>query len=251
MLLLNNQHLGMVVQWEDRFYGSNRGHTYLGAGDDQAPYPDFVTIAKGFGVRRREHHATRTTSTPPWTRCSTATGRSCSNVHGAVPGARAADDPRRHDGAGHHQGVSGPPGRLSLVNGRQSVGFFRNTRHLVETPMRLVCPTCATQFSVEDELAGRPAKCPNCGAMVPVSQPAVPQSTRPTRPTDTPQSSRDRAEESSNQERTRRQERGDSEQPHTTNRGVGVVLALAVLLFLICCGGVTYGVYWALTQAKQ
>jgi acetolactate synthase I/II/III large subunit len=51
VLLLNNQHLGMVMQWEDRFFGSNRGHTYLGAGDDQPPYPDFVQIAKGFGVK--------------------------------------------------------------------------------------------------------------------------------------------------------------------------------------------------------
>ena len=48
VLLLNNQHLGMVVQWEDRFYESNRGHTYLGAGFDHAPYPDFLTITKGF-----------------------------------------------------------------------------------------------------------------------------------------------------------------------------------------------------------
>jgi acetolactate synthase I/II/III large subunit len=29
-IILNNQHLGMVVQWEDRFYAGNRGHTYLG-----------------------------------------------------------------------------------------------------------------------------------------------------------------------------------------------------------------------------
>jgi len=48
VLLLNNQHLGMVVQWEDRFYESNRAHTYLGAGPDEEPYPDFVTLAKGF-----------------------------------------------------------------------------------------------------------------------------------------------------------------------------------------------------------
>jgi acetolactate synthase-1/2/3 large subunit len=48
VLLLNNQHLGMVAQWEDRFYDSNRAHTYLGAGPDAAPYPDFVTLAKGF-----------------------------------------------------------------------------------------------------------------------------------------------------------------------------------------------------------
>ncbi|QVL34790.1 biosynthetic-type acetolactate synthase large subunit [Telmatocola sphagniphila] len=49
-LLLNNQHLGMVVQWEDRFHGSNRGHTYLGAGMENEPYPNFVQIAKGFKV---------------------------------------------------------------------------------------------------------------------------------------------------------------------------------------------------------
>jgi acetolactate synthase-1/2/3 large subunit len=48
VMLLNNQHLGMVMQWEDRFYESNRAHTYLGAGFEHAPYPDFVTIAKGF-----------------------------------------------------------------------------------------------------------------------------------------------------------------------------------------------------------
>jgi acetolactate synthase-1/2/3 large subunit len=50
-LVLNNQHLGMVVQWEDRFYQSNRGHTYLG--DPQNPhkvYPDYVAVAKGFNV---------------------------------------------------------------------------------------------------------------------------------------------------------------------------------------------------------
>jgi acetolactate synthase I/II/III large subunit len=53
VLLLNNQHLGMVVQWEDRFHGGNRAHTYLGAGHDKDPYPDFVTLAKGFGVGGR------------------------------------------------------------------------------------------------------------------------------------------------------------------------------------------------------
>ncbi len=41
----------MVVQWEDKFYDSNRGHTYLG--DPQNPhkiYPDYIAIAKGFNV---------------------------------------------------------------------------------------------------------------------------------------------------------------------------------------------------------
>ena len=51
VMILNNQHLGMVMQWEDRFFGSNRAQTYLGAGDDVEPYPDFVAIAKGFGVK--------------------------------------------------------------------------------------------------------------------------------------------------------------------------------------------------------
>lgn len=50
-MILNNQHLGMVVQWEDRFYNSNRGHTYLGdPGVRQQVYPDFVAIAKAFNV---------------------------------------------------------------------------------------------------------------------------------------------------------------------------------------------------------
>jgi acetolactate synthase-1/2/3 large subunit len=57
VLLLNNQHLGMVVQWEDRFHGGNRAHTYLGAGPDEEPYPDFVTLARGFrcGAKRIVH----------------------------------------------------------------------------------------------------------------------------------------------------------------------------------------------------
>ena len=33
-IILNNQHLGMVVQWEDSFYEGNRGHTYLGDPDN-------------------------------------------------------------------------------------------------------------------------------------------------------------------------------------------------------------------------
>jgi len=50
-IILNNQHLGMVVQWEDRFYAGNRGHTYLGDPDNvKAIYPDYVAMAKGFNV---------------------------------------------------------------------------------------------------------------------------------------------------------------------------------------------------------
>ena len=59
-MILNNQHLGMVVQWEDRFYDSVRGNTILGdennIGSPDNPaalYPDFVQIAAGFGVKGR------------------------------------------------------------------------------------------------------------------------------------------------------------------------------------------------------
>ncbi len=63
VLLLNNQHLGMVVQWEDRFMEGKRAHTYLGPIDHpewlgegsgafyEQTYPDFVKIAEGYGVR--------------------------------------------------------------------------------------------------------------------------------------------------------------------------------------------------------
>ena len=51
VIILNNQHLGMVVQWEDRFFASNRGHTFLGdPRDRQRIYPDYVELCKGFGV---------------------------------------------------------------------------------------------------------------------------------------------------------------------------------------------------------
>jgi acetolactate synthase-1/2/3 large subunit len=65
LLLLNNQHLGMVVQWEDRFHKSNRAHTYLGPIDHPETfgkgtgigpdfrYPDYVAIAKGYGWEAR------------------------------------------------------------------------------------------------------------------------------------------------------------------------------------------------------
>ena len=61
-LLLNNQHLGMVTQWEDRFMEGRRAHTYLGpvdhpewlgdgdGGHYHETYPDFVKIAEGYGV---------------------------------------------------------------------------------------------------------------------------------------------------------------------------------------------------------
>jgi len=53
-LILNNQYLGMVVQWEDRFYKSNRGHTFLGLNDQpDRIYPDFMKVCEGFDVPAR------------------------------------------------------------------------------------------------------------------------------------------------------------------------------------------------------
>ena len=51
-IILNNQHLGMVVQWEDRFYAGNRGHTYLGDPDNRRQiYPNYKEICDGFNVK--------------------------------------------------------------------------------------------------------------------------------------------------------------------------------------------------------
>jgi len=50
-IILNNQHLGMVVQWEDKFFEGNRGHTYLGDPENRKQiYPDYVAMAKSFNV---------------------------------------------------------------------------------------------------------------------------------------------------------------------------------------------------------
>ncbi len=65
VMLLNNQHLGMVVQWEDRFMQGKRAHTYLGPidhpealgqGDGRIgeTYPNFVKLAEGFGVKAKQ-----------------------------------------------------------------------------------------------------------------------------------------------------------------------------------------------------
>lgn len=60
VMLLNNQHLGMVVQWEDILYEGVRGQTVLGhpgniGGPDnvEALYPNWPQICAGFGVKSR------------------------------------------------------------------------------------------------------------------------------------------------------------------------------------------------------
>ena len=48
VMLLNNMHLGMVVQWEDRFHASNRAHTYLGPID----HPEAIGLGNGITPER-------------------------------------------------------------------------------------------------------------------------------------------------------------------------------------------------------
>ena len=62
-MILNNQHLGMVMQWEDRFYDSVRGNTILGDENNIGSpenlgglYPNYVQIANGFGLPARRVH---------------------------------------------------------------------------------------------------------------------------------------------------------------------------------------------------
>ena len=51
VIILNNQHLGMVMQWEDNFYKGNRGHTFLGDPENRHQiYPDYIAMCKGFNV---------------------------------------------------------------------------------------------------------------------------------------------------------------------------------------------------------
>lgn len=59
-IIMDNQHLGMVVQWEDLKYDSNRANTFLADPRDEYDpthhtpevlYPDFATICAGFGIK--------------------------------------------------------------------------------------------------------------------------------------------------------------------------------------------------------
>lgn len=59
VFILNNEHLGMVIQWEDQFYNGNRGDSFLGKQGgafhetkvEADVYPDFVKMAEAFGVQ--------------------------------------------------------------------------------------------------------------------------------------------------------------------------------------------------------
>lgn len=59
-IILNNQHLGMVVQWEDLKYDSNRAQTFLADPHDSYDpthmtesviYPNYPQVCAGFGIK--------------------------------------------------------------------------------------------------------------------------------------------------------------------------------------------------------
>jgi acetolactate synthase-1/2/3 large subunit len=43
VFILNNQHMGMVRQWQDLHHGGRRSHSYASA------LPDFVALAEAYG----------------------------------------------------------------------------------------------------------------------------------------------------------------------------------------------------------
>ena len=83
VLLLNNQHLGMVVQWEDRFMQGNRAHTYLG------PIDNPEAIGKGDGMGSSPRSAIRTSCRSPK---ATAAGRRTSKTRPTSMPAHRGDD---------------------------------------------------------------------------------------------------------------------------------------------------------------
>lgn len=59
-IIINNQHLGMVVQWEDLKYDSHRAQTFLADPNNEYDpshknedvlYPDFTTMCRSFGIK--------------------------------------------------------------------------------------------------------------------------------------------------------------------------------------------------------
>ena len=51
IVVINNQHLGMVRQWQEDFYEENFSGVYLGRENDL--YPDFSKIAEGYDVKAK------------------------------------------------------------------------------------------------------------------------------------------------------------------------------------------------------
>ena len=100
-IILNNQHLGMVVQWEDNFYAGNRGHTYLGDPEHRPEiYPDYVRVCNSFGVKC-ERVMFKKDLRAAIQRMLDAERALRPRRHHALQHARHPVHPRRQNGGGH------------------------------------------------------------------------------------------------------------------------------------------------------
>ena len=101
VLLLNNQHLGMVVQWEDRFHGGNRARHISRRRPRGGAVPGFCDRGEGLPLRRPPHQRQ---GGPRWGAGGDARqqGAVRAGRDGAVSGTRPADDPQRPNRARHH-----------------------------------------------------------------------------------------------------------------------------------------------------
>ena len=105
VLLLNNQHLGMVVQWEDRFMAGNRAHTYSGPNPPRRGDRQWPKDLRGRAVSRFRHDCqglrlrwgTRQQESGPrrgaWTKCSPIQGPFVLDVQVPYVEHVSADDP--------------------------------------------------------------------------------------------------------------------------------------------------------------
>ena len=111
-IILNNQHLGMVVQWEDHFYDGNRGHTYLGDPEHRPEiYPDYVArLQFSFNVKC-ERVMFKKDLRAAMQRMLDAERTLRARRHRALHRTRAAVHPGRQDRGGHDlEGVIGRAG---------------------------------------------------------------------------------------------------------------------------------------------
>ena len=127
-IILNNQHLGMVVQWEDNFYEGNRGHTYLGDPEHRAGNLSRLRARVQFvrrEMRARDVQKRFARRHPAHARCRRTLRPRCG---GALQHARHPVHSRRQNRGGHDlEGVSPViVGRISrhsrLVSGQTVSG---------------------------------------------------------------------------------------------------------------------------------
>ncbi len=127
-VIINNQYLGMVRQWQDLIYKGHRAESYLADPSDEgwanadgsSVYPDFVTLAKAYGVKGAR------VSEP-----SQAAGRVRADAgdEGSIRagrdrgsgGGRLSDDSGGGDVSGHYSGKAGRASAAATRAGGQVI----------------------------------------------------------------------------------------------------------------------------------